>query len=159
MGAIALYRMKPEDKKQVAKALLAAASKLEAAPLKTLKTSDFGMKVVNSSYYPLFSDRGDYGQELPAEAVVYTTQDKVSSELVQSYIDKIRAGERPAVELGEQVTKSGATRLWVFDGHHRLVAYRTEGLPAPTYRFNPGHSIGGPYGAPVYRRKRSGRKP
>jgi hypothetical protein len=99
MGAIALYRMKPEDKKQVAKALLAAASSLEAAPLKTLKTADFGMKVVNSSYYPLF------------------------------------------------------------DGHHRLVAYRTEGLPAPTYRFNPGQNIGGPYGAPVYRRKRSGRKP
>ena len=154
--AFARKFMKSLTNKQVAKALLAAASKLEA---ETLKTSDFGMKVVSSSYYPLFSDRGNYGQDLPVDVVVYTTQDKVSSELVQSYVDKIRAGERPAIELGEQITKSGATRLWVFDGHHRLVAYRTEGLPAPTYRYKPGMNIGGPWDAPRYVRKRSGRKP
>lgn len=77
----------------------------------------------------------------------HTTQDRVSTDLVEQKARELRAGE----ELPIEVVKVGG-RIWVIDGHHRLAAYIREGLP-PVLAV---HGAG-PYHvpAPRYSRRRS----
>jgi hypothetical protein len=118
---------------------------LAAVQTDKVPVTKYGMVIRPRTEYPRWAYRADPGFEIPPELPVFTPQKFVSGQLVDTYRMKIDRGARPTVEVGK-----ANGDVWMYDGHHRLAAYRMAGKSAPAWVHRRGHAAGGPTDAPRF---------
>ncbi|MDP3768660.1 MAG: hypothetical protein Q8S13_11655 [Dehalococcoidia bacterium] len=74
-------------------------------------------------------------EAIPLDITLVTTQTHVYRDIVDSLVEALRRGDH----LARIETMRVGGRLWIIDGHHRLVAYRALGYAVPSVRYGPGH--------------------
>jgi hypothetical protein len=108
-----------------------------------------GIHVHPRKDFPTFSNKSKQENISPGTPI-HTTQEQFSNEVVDKYRKQIRTGERPIIRVG----RSASGQLWLYNGHHRYIAYRLEGIKQiPVHVHEAGTDMGGEQDAPKFRRK------
>jgi len=114
---------------------------------KSIKLADLGVVVHPRHAWPSVGlSYGTHYTTARTDTVFHTTQDRVSTELVEEKWWVIQQGHPPAVEVFKL-----RGDVWVVDGHHALAAYLLHGIPPRLAVHGPGEYV---VEAPRFRRAR-----